>query len=120
MALRRMANLHRVIKLHSITIYLFVLSMMQLIRVIIALGALAAPILAAPIDSKADVKPRWFDLSPSIASFGDEGPVEDADAGAADEAAQAKRRWFDLSPSIASFGDEGPVKDSETGEATPE
>ncbi|KAF4489303.1 hypothetical protein CGGC5_v004126 [Colletotrichum fructicola Nara gc5] len=67
---------------------------MQLIRVIIALGALAAPILAAPIDSKADVKPRWFDLSPSIASFGDEGPVEDADAGAADEAAQAKRRCY--------------------------
>ncbi|KAI8181739.1 hypothetical protein K4K51_001618 [Colletotrichum sp. SAR 10_75] len=93
---------------------------MQLIRVIITLGALAAPILAAPIDSKTDVKPRWFDLSPSIASFGDEGPVEDADAGTSDEAAEAKRRWFDLSPSIASFGDEGPVEDSEVGEAITE
>ncbi|KAK1490773.1 hypothetical protein CCUS01_14368 [Colletotrichum cuscutae] len=47
-------------------------------RVFLPIAAIMASILAAPVQPKADLEPRFIYASPSIASFGDEGPVEDA------------------------------------------
>lgn len=47
-------------------------------RVLLSIAAIIGSVLAAPIQPKADLDPRFIYASPSIATFGDEGPVEEA------------------------------------------
>ncbi|KAG7056115.1 hypothetical protein JMJ77_0008566 [Colletotrichum scovillei] len=47
-------------------------------RLFLPIAAIMASVLAAPVQPKADLEPRFIYASPSIATFGDEGPVEEA------------------------------------------
>ncbi|EXF83919.1 hypothetical protein CFIO01_03942 [Colletotrichum fioriniae PJ7] len=63
-------------------------------RVLLSIAAIMASALAAPIQPKADLDPRFIYASPSIATFGDEGPVKEAttDASTASTCALSERK----------------------------